>query len=87
MVQLVKRKRPLPRNCFFLHHHNARPHIVCCVLDVLQQNNVEILPYPPYSHDLTPCDFCLLPQLKKPLRGKRFASNKSCVKAAETVLK
>ncbi|GFX62446.1 uncharacterized protein TNCV_412881 [Trichonephila clavipes] len=44
---------------------------------VLQQNNVEILPHPPYSPDLTPCDFWLFPQLKKPLRDKRFASNKA----------
>ncbi|GFV83780.1 mariner Mos1 transposase [Trichonephila clavipes] len=79
MIQHVKRKRPLLRNGLLLHHNNARPHIARCVLDVLQQN-VEILPHPPYSPDKTPCDFWLFPQLKKPLRGKRFASNKVCVK-------
>ncbi|GFX16319.1 histone-lysine N-methyltransferase SETMAR [Trichonephila clavipes] len=46
----------------------------------------QILPPPPYSPDKTPCDFRLFPQLKKPLRGKRFAGNKSCVKAAEAIL-
>ncbi|GFW51823.1 uncharacterized protein TNCV_1187551 [Trichonephila clavipes] len=46
------------------------------------RTTVEILPYPPCSPDLTPCDFWLFPRLKKPLRGKRFASNKVCVKAA-----
>ncbi|GFS77189.1 histone-lysine N-methyltransferase SETMAR [Trichonephila clavipes] len=76
MVQHVKRKRPLLRNGFLLHHDNAQPHIARCVLYVLQQNNVEILPHPPYSPDLTPCDFWLFPQVKKSLRGKRFASNK-----------
>ncbi|GFW45844.1 mariner Mos1 transposase [Trichonephila clavipes] len=81
MVQHVKSKRPLLRNGFLLHHDNTRPHIVRCVLDVSQQN-VEILPHPPYSPDLAPCDFWLFPQLKKPLRCKRFASNKACVKAA-----
>ncbi|PRD26480.1 UNVERIFIED_CONTAM: Histone-lysine N-methyltransferase SETMAR [Trichonephila clavipes] len=54
MVQHVKRKRPLLRNGFLLHHDNARPHIARCVLDVSQQNNVDILPHPPYSLDLTP---------------------------------
>ncbi|GFU82199.1 hypothetical protein TNCV_4466501 [Trichonephila clavipes] len=44
-------------------------------IDVAQQNNVEILPHPPYSPDLTPCDIWMFPQLQKPLRGKRFASN------------
>ncbi|GFY21431.1 histone-lysine N-methyltransferase SETMAR [Trichonephila clavipes] len=50
------------------------------------KKNVEILPHPPYNPDLTPCDFWLLPQLMKPLRSKRFASNKACVEAAEAVL-
>ncbi|GFT98818.1 histone-lysine N-methyltransferase SETMAR [Trichonephila clavipes] len=87
MVQYVKRKRPLLRNGFLLYHDNDRPHFARCVLDVSQQNNVEILSHPPYSHDLTPCDFWLFPQLKKPLRGKRFARHKACVRAAEAVLK
>ncbi|GFW66942.1 histone-lysine N-methyltransferase SETMAR [Trichonephila clavipes] len=81
MVQHVKRKRQLLRNCFLLHHDNARPHFPLCVLYVLQQNNVEILPHPPYSPDLTPYDFWMFPQLKKLLRGKHFASNEACVKA------
>ncbi|GFV53665.1 histone-lysine N-methyltransferase SETMAR [Trichonephila clavipes] len=57
MIQHIKRKRPLLRNGFLLRHDNARPHIARCVLDVSQQNNVEILPHPPYSPDKTPCDF------------------------------
>ncbi|GFY27856.1 histone-lysine N-methyltransferase SETMAR [Trichonephila clavipes] len=74
MIQHIKRKCPLPRNGFLLHHDNARPHFACCVLDVSQQNIVDILPHPPYSPDKAPCDFWLFPQLKKPFRGKRFAS-------------
>ena len=27
---------------------------------------------PPYNPDLAPCDFCLFPKLKSPLKGKRF---------------
>ncbi|GFW28576.1 histone-lysine N-methyltransferase SETMAR [Trichonephila clavipes] len=84
MIQHVKRKRPLLQNGFLLHHEDARPHIAHCVPDVSQQKYVEILPHPPYSPDLIPCDFWLFPQLKKPLR---FASNKECLKAAEAVLK
>ncbi|GFV39067.1 histone-lysine N-methyltransferase SETMAR [Trichonephila clavipes] len=87
MVQHVNRKRPLLRNGFLLHHDNARPHIARCVLDAPQQNNVEILPHPPYSSDKTPCGFWLFPQLKKPFRDKRFASNKACVNAAEAIFK
>ncbi|GFY06043.1 histone-lysine N-methyltransferase SETMAR [Trichonephila clavipes] len=87
MVQHVKRKRPMLRNGFLLHHDNARPHIARCALGVSQQNNVEILPYPPYSPDLPPCDFWLFPQLKKPLRSKHFASNNVRVNAAKEGLK
>ncbi|GFY05313.1 histone-lysine N-methyltransferase SETMAR [Trichonephila clavipes] len=87
MVQHVKRKRQLLQNGFLLQHENARQHISLCVLNVSHQNNVEILPHPPYSPDITPFDFWLFPQLKKPLRGKRFASNKACVKAVQAVLK
>ncbi|GFU47978.1 histone-lysine N-methyltransferase SETMAR [Trichonephila clavipes] len=57
MVQHVKRKRQVLRNGFLLHHDNARPHIARCVLNVSQQNNVEILPHPPYIPDLPPRDF------------------------------
>jgi len=31
-----------------------------------------IVPQPPYSSDLAPCDFWLFPKLKRPLRGHRF---------------
>ncbi|GFU74357.1 histone-lysine N-methyltransferase SETMAR [Trichonephila clavipes] len=68
MVQHVKRKRPLLRNGFLLHHDNARLHFVRCALGVSQQNNVEILSHPPYSPDKAQCYFLLFPQLKKPLR-------------------
>ncbi|GFV71991.1 histone-lysine N-methyltransferase SETMAR [Trichonephila clavipes] len=87
MVQHVKRKYPLLRNGFVLFHDNNRPHITRRVLGVFQQNNVEILPHPPYNPDLAPCDFGQFPPLKKPLRGKNFASNKACVKVMEAASK
>ncbi|GFW30970.1 histone-lysine N-methyltransferase SETMAR [Trichonephila clavipes] len=87
MIQNVERKRPLLRNGFLYHHDNAQLHIARCVLDVSQKNNVEILPHPPHSPDLPPCNFCLFPQIMKPSQGKGFASNKACVKAADAVLK
>ncbi len=31
-----------------------------------------MLPHPPYSPDLAPCDFFLFPHLKSLLRGRRF---------------
>jgi hypothetical protein len=31
-----------------------------------------IIPHPPYSPDLAPCDFALFPKLKKKLKGRRY---------------
>jgi hypothetical protein len=31
-----------------------------------------VIPYPPYSPDLAPCDFSLFPKMKLKLRGRRF---------------
>lgn len=38
------------------------------------RNSTNIVPQPPYSPDLAPCDFWLFNQLKRPLRGHRFDS-------------
>lgn len=31
-----------------------------------------IIPHPPYSPDLAPCDFFLFPKMKFKLKGRRF---------------
>jgi hypothetical protein len=31
-----------------------------------------VVPHPPYSSHLAPCDFLLFPQLKMALKGRRF---------------
>jgi hypothetical protein len=38
--------------------------------DHLSKNKVRILPHPPYSQDLAPCDFFMFPKIKKELGGK-----------------
>jgi len=40
----------------------------------LAKNNTTIMPQPPYSPDLAPCDFFLFPKLKRPMKGRRFAT-------------
>jgi len=37
---------------------------------------VKVMPHPPYSHDIAPCDFCLFGELKKNLRGRQFTTQK-----------
>ena len=33
---------------------------------------MEVLYHPPYSPDISPCDFDLIPKVKEPLHGRRF---------------
>ena len=53
---------------------NARPHASGAVSEILEKYGWQMLPHPPYSPDMSPPDFELLPKSKKPLRGKRFGS-------------
>ena len=47
-----------------LHHHNAPAHTVHSIREFLAKKNIPILPHPPYSTELAPCDFYLFPKLK-----------------------
>jgi len=49
------------KNSWFLLHDNAPAHQSVSVKDFLAKNNVKTLEPPPYSPDLDPDDFCLLP--------------------------
>ncbi|KAG5320098.1 SETMR methyltransferase, partial [Pseudoatta argentina] len=40
----------------------------------LAKNNTLMMPQPPYSPDLAPCDFFLFPKLKRPMKGRRYAT-------------
>ena len=53
---------------------NAPAHTSEVVKTFLENKGVELLPHPPYSPDLAPCDFWLFPNLKKHLQGRRYRS-------------
>ena len=38
----------------------------------LASENVKVLNHPPYSTELSPCDFFLFPRLKKMLSGNKY---------------
>ena len=70
----VRRKRPdkWQNNTWLLHHDKcASP---CCPPDStgLTDNNMSVVPHPPYSLDLAPSDFFLFPKQKMKLKGRRF---------------
>ena len=47
----------------------------------LASEKVEVLNHPPYSPDLSPCDFFLFPSLKKMLSGNKYTSRSSLGRA------
>jgi hypothetical protein len=49
-------------------------------------NNVVIIPHPPYSPDLAPCDFALFPKLKMKLKGRRFETVSAIQRESQAVL-
>lgn len=70
----VRRKRPelWRSDNWFFHHDNAPAHSALRTCEFLAKHSITVLPHPPYSPDLAPCDFFLFPKLKKPLKGRRF---------------
>ena len=64
----VRRKRPQLQNLIILND-NATPHKAICARDLLRRWRWEVLEHPPYSPDLSPCDYDLIPKFKAPLRG------------------
>jgi len=71
----VRRKRPeLWRNWWILHQDNAPAQNALFVKQFLLNTNISVLEYPPYSPDLSPCDFCLFPKIKSVLKGNHFLS-------------
>jgi len=59
---------------WFLRHDNASAHTALNVQQFLAKNNMTVIPHPPYSPDLAPCDFFLFPRVKGQMKGKRFAA-------------
>ena len=72
----IKSKRPgMLADGIILLHDNARPHTANLVRDKLQRFGWKTLQHPPYSPDLSPCDFHIFGDLKKDIRGRRFHSD------------
>ena len=57
-----------------LLHDNAPAHKYPTVQEYLKESGLDVLDHPPYSPDLSPCDFWLFPRLKEMLAGHRFES-------------
>ena len=56
------------------------------VTDYLTKMGINIVPQPPYSPDLGPCDFWLFPKLKEKLRGCRYETIEDMKEAVTKVI-
>ena len=79
----IKSKRPgMLSDGIILLHDNALPHNANPVRNKLQRFGWETLQHPPYSPDLSPCDFHISGDLKKEVRGRLFHSDEEVQKCA-----
>jgi hypothetical protein len=62
----VRRKRPeIWRNQNWLLHHDNAPALTSLkTTEFVTNNNMVIVPHPPYSPDLAPCDYAFFPNWK-----------------------
>ncbi|UYV69293.1 hypothetical protein LAZ67_6003154 [Cordylochernes scorpioides] len=87
--EAIRQKRPdLWKNKnWLLHLDNAPAHTSLLVRDFLAKNNTLMMPQPPYSPDLAPCDFFLFPKLMRPMKGRRYATLDEIKTASKEELK
>ena len=71
----ISRVRPEKKTTFFLQHNNARLHTSLKTVEHIVNLGWTVVPYPPYSPDLTPSDYHLFGLMKDVLRGQHFPSN------------
>ena len=78
------RKRPalFKSGQWHFHQDNAPVHNSILVTDYLTKMGIKVVPQPPYSQDLAPCDFCLFPKL----RGCRYETIEEMKEAVTKVI-
>ena len=87
MKNILKEKRrgKITKGVWFLHY-NASAHRALATQKKLIYLDFQCLDHPPYSPDLAPWDYFLIPGLKKELKGRYFSSDVEAITAAETWL-
>lgn len=85
----IRKKRPKmwAEQSWVLLHDNAPAHRSLLVNDFLAKTKTTVLPHPPYSPDLAPCDFFLFTELARRLQGRRFQSSDEVKCASQAEIK
>jgi transposase len=84
---LRRRKLELWHNHnWLLHHDNGPAYTSLKTTEYVTNNNMVIVPHPPYSPDLVHCDFCLFPKLKMKLKKLRSETVSDIQRESQAVL-
>lgn len=74
-----RRARRKPKQKLLIHMDNSRCHNNQKVTNYLESNHMERIPHPPYSPDISPCDFWLFGYLKECLKEKLYDTEEELV--------
>jgi len=84
----VRRKTPQKwqNQKLIIHHDNAPAYRSFKFSQFLAKNSMTVVPHPPYSPDLVPCDFFLFPKLKLRVKCRRFDTIEDIQEESQGVL-
>jgi len=68
-------------------HHDVPCHTAVPISEFLPEKSIPVVPQPPYSLDLSPCEFFLFPRLKNHLKGRHFGTLVTIQKSVTDELK
>ncbi|GBP83919.1 Mariner Mos1 transposase [Eumeta japonica] len=77
LSRALKEKRPQyysRHDKIILLHDNTRPHVAVPVRNYWKTLDWKVLPHPPYSPDIAPCDYHLFRSMAHALSEQRFTS-------------
>jgi hypothetical protein len=81
VMEFTRRSWQKIRTCTALPTHTSLK-----TTEFVTNNNLVIVPHPPYSLDLAPCDFALFRKLKMKLKGWRFDAVSDIQRKSQAVL-
>ena len=84
---VVQRKEKIGLSRLILHDDNARPHRAWMMTKYLTGNRVDSYQNPPYSPDLSLCDFLLFRKLKNQLLGIHFNIDEEVLKVLDYAIR
>jgi transposase len=83
--KLAERRPKLRTTAVHLHVDNAKRHTSKMSIEKIEEPGFILLPQPPYSPDLAPCDFLLFGYVKQRLEGKYFTREDHMITAVRDV--